>query len=1234
MWGVGGLLLLWAIAWLAVPPIVKAQAEKAASAQLGRQVRIGSVDFRPWTLELTIHDLSVAGPAGAPPQLAVKRIYIDAELQSLLRLAPVVDAVTVEGVDARLVHLGGGRYDIDDVLARLAARPPADPAAEPARFALYNLSVKGGSFDFDDKAVGKVQQLRDLQVSLPFLSNLASDREVKVEPRLAFKLNGSNFDSAAQGTPFAQSRKTDASIKLSAFDLRPWLGYIPAAVPVRVQTAVLDADLRLAFEQSPKLAVRLSGSVTASGVKVADVQGQPLLGFESLRVDLADVRPLEREAALAAVALTGPRLDVLRDRGGRLNLAALLGPPPPAAVPTPPASAPASSAKAGAVPAASPWKLSVAKVEVRAGTVAWADASTTPKADLMLRDVVLDASALALPFAQSMPFSGSAALDGKQPASFAFSGSATDQAASVTLTVSALPLTAAAPYLAQQMTPSLAGSVTGEFGLAWKAQQLTQAAGKQQDIQLAIRSLVLDKLALTQGKAQLASIQKLELLNSQVDVGRQSVNLGKLSIVQPKAGVERGEDGRWMFEQWMKGAPEGAVVPAAAAVAAPAAQPWTLALGELLLSGGSIQFQDKSRARPVNFQVSALQVQARNFSLDGKKPSPFSVSARIGAGQTEPGKLDFRGAAAIEPLTVQGQVDAADLPLHAFEPYFGDALNIELLRADASFKGRVRFAQAAGGPSLKVTGDTALEEFRANSVQVQPQSGGQGTATMAARGLQAAEELLSWRALSLRGLDLTMAPGAATLVDVKETVLSDFFARIIINETGRINLQDVVKASVPAGTTSTMAATATATLTPTAVATAAVSPAATGSATPPVISFGPVSLLNGKVLFSDRFVKPNYTANLTELNGKLSAFSSTSPLGTPTGAPQMADLELRGRAEGTASLEVLGKLNPLAKPLALDIKGKVRDLELPPLSPYSIKYAGHGIERGKLSLDVAYLVKPDGQLTASNRLVLNQLGFGEAVPGAPASLPVKLAVALLADRNGMIDIDLPVSGSLNDPQFRLGPVIFKIIINVITKALTAPFSLLAGAFGGGGDELNIVVFSPGTAVLEPEAQKGLDKVAKALADRPGLKMTVVGTASLDVEREAMKRERLKQAVQAEKRRESVVAGGTATGLITVSDSEYPALLKEVYKRADIKKPRNMIGMAKDLPQGEMEELLLANVVVTEETMRELAVQRGVAVRDYLASQKLPLDRLFLGAAKAVAPEARWSPRAELNLAAQ
>ncbi|MES2879379.1 MAG: DUF748 domain-containing protein [Pseudomonadota bacterium] len=1256
LWTTGGIVTLWGLAWLVVPSVAKSQMEKLVSEQLGRKVTLGEVDFKPWSLELTVNDIAIARAENAldkSPQLAVKRIYIDAELQSLLRLAPVLDAVQVDAPQLSLTHLGGGHYDVDDILARLA-KPSGQPAGAPLSFALYNLALSGGALDFTDKAVDKTHELRDLQIQVPFLSNLDSQRSVLVEPKLAFRLNGSQFDSSAQSTPFAQTHKSDATFKVSDLDLKPYLAYLPTSLPVKLSSAVLNADLKVAFEQSPKVVVKLSGTLQAGKVKLTSAAAQEkapeLLDFDLLKLTLTDVRPLEQVARLASVELHSANLSVHRNKAGQLNLAMLSEPQPAIKkIATPVAgtgASPVNDSKKAV------WKVDVAKFGMQGSTLNWVDEGMAPAARMKLRDVTLDASGIALPFVQPVQFGGSASLvagaseaampvrpESAKSGVLSFKGSATDQAANVTVTLADLPLAFGAPYLAQFMTPALTGSLNADVGVNWKA---SADPAKTASLLLDVRQLTLDGVALTQGKTSLVSVKKLQVEQAQIDLERQDVTVGKLSLTQPQVAVGRESDGRWMAESWFKntaiGAKEGKPSAVAAKVPATPAKTWGIALQDVALEGGALSFVDKSvGSKAVKFDVAALSVGLKNFSTTSSKPFAGNVSAQIRTRRSEAGRLNWQGSAGLSPLMVQGKVEAVRVPVHTFEPYLADTLNIDLRRAEVSFKGRVRYAQTAAGPVVKVNGDTRIEDLQAN------------TAASASETLHIGEELLSWKLLNLRGLDVALAPGTAPRVAVQETVLSDFFARLALNEKGQLNLQGVMKSSdpvaapVPAGSASAPGVNA---LDATKVIASSVDPTGarsqndakyvTKSALSPVISFGPISLLNGRVHFSDRFIQPNYSTNLSELTGKLSAFSSESK----AGVVNLADLEIRGRAEGTASLEILGKVNPLAKPLALDIKGKVRDLELSPLSPYSVRYAGYGIERGKLSVDVAYQVQPDGQLTASNKIVLNQLTFGDKVDGAPASLPVKLAVALLADRNGVIDINLPVSGSLNDPQFRLAPIVFKLIINLVVKAITSPFSLLANAFGGGGsDELSVVSFPPGSAALTAEAKPGLDKVAQALIERPALKMTVVGTASLEVEREAYKREQLKVLVQAEKRHIAVIKGASASASAAVpseeagvvSAQEYPALLKTVYRRADFAKPRNLIGMTKDIPVAEMEALLLAYLPATEEAMRELALQRGVAVRDYLATQKLPTDRLFLGAAKAMPQDAKWHPRAELNL---
>lgn len=1240
------LLVFWLVAWLAVPPIAKSQIQKIASEKLGRQVTVGKIDFKPWTLELALDDLRIATADGSRPQLAVGRIYADAELQSILRLAPVIDAVTIDAPAVLLTHQADGKYDIDDILAKLASAPEA-PKSEPPRFAVYNIAITNGSVDFDDQTIKRKHELRDFVLKVPLLSNLPSQREIKTEPKLAFVLNGSAFDSAALSTPFADDRKTDAQIHFKDLDLAPYLGYIPGGLPVALQAGKLDADLKIDFAQTTTTGLKITGTVAAHSIQLADAKARDLLRFDTLKLALADVRPLERVVHLSEVALAAPQLVVARDAAGRLNLL----PAGQAAGTAEKAPSPGGppNGEAGAKPAAAApgWRVQVDKLALSGGEIGWRDQSVQPAAAIDMKQLQVDASAIVWPMEKPAVFNGSTAVGG---ATLKFGGEATDKVAKVQAEVEALPLSLAAPYLAQSLEPTLDGKLSGKIDVAWNQPELKFKAGR----------VALDGLALTQAKTALASVGRFELVDAEVDMTKHTLNIASFSASSPKVLIERDKEKRWMFERWLKAPPGGSQTAGTEAkVAAPKdpkaagadAKPWELSIGTVAVDNGALSYSDKADATPVAFEITALKLNAQKIAPNTATASPLQLSGRIAAGRAEPGRFDYKGTVVLKPLAAEGRLEVVSIPAHAFKAYYADALNIDIRRAFASYRGTVKYAAAPAGMSVKLAGDTTLDDFRANSA----------TLTQSAGLANRSNQLLRWKTLSLRGLQVNLVPKAPLAVDVRETALTDFFARVIIDPNGRLNLQDLTRKPgqpVPAGEASTrrgLGGTTTTTIaktpaapargapasaeamvdgepTPLAAAapvTTARAPEAESSGPAPVINFGPINLVNGRIDFSDLFVKPNYSADLSELTGKLSAFSS-KPQGD---RPALADLELRGKAQQTASLEITGKLNPLAKPLELDVTAKMRELDLPPLSPYSVRYAGHGIERGKLSMDVNYKITPDGQLTATNKLVLNQLQFGDEVQGAPNSLPVRLAVALLADRNGVIDIDFPISGSLNDPQFSLGPLILKAIVNLIVKAATAPFALLTGGLGGGGGDSSTITFAPGSAVLSAEAKQSLDKVAKALIDRPALRMTVVGTASLEQEREAYKRQRLRQLAQAEKRRAAVRGNQNAADVAPVTDAEYPELLAAVYKRADLEtKPRNMIGLAKDVPTREMEDLLMASIPVDEESIRQLAVERGAAVRDYLLAQKLPSERLFLGAVRTRAGDANWKPGAELNLA--
>jgi hypothetical protein len=452
-------------------------------------------------------------------------------------------------------------------------------------------------------------------------------------------------------------------------------------------------------------------------------------------------------------------------------------------------------------------------------------------------------------------------------------------------------------------------------------------------------------------------------------------------------------------------------------------------------------------------------------------------------------------------------------------------------------------------------------------------------------------DLLKWKALTLASVDAQLEPLAVRVGDI---ALDDFFARLLLNENGEFNLQQLAREHTPAIEPPRP------TIEPKTVE--VVAPPGTATTW---LRLGKATLTGGNIDFSDHFIRPNYSANLTGLTGTLSTLAFDQP----------AEIELHGKVQGSAPLEIAGRINPLGQDLFLDVKATATDIELPPLSPYSGKYVGYGIEKGKLSMKVSYLIE-DRKLKAENSIILDQLTFGPKVESPDAiKAPVLLAVSLLKDRNGVIKFDLPVGGSLDDPQFSVAGLVFRAIVNLIVKIVTAPFALL-GSLAGHGEELAYIEFAPGSATLDKASDEKLKAIAKALIDRPAVSLDVAGRVDPAQDREALKRAAVDRQIRAQKFNDLVKSGEPPASVdaVEVSEAEYEPLLTRAYKAADFSKPRNAIGFAKDLPRAEMEALLFANATITDEDLRALADRRAQVVRASLTDgEHVPAERVFLTA---------------------
>jgi len=496
----------------------------------------------------------------------------------------------------------------------------------------------------------------------------------------------------------------------------------------------------------------------------------------------------------------------------------------------------------------------------------------------------------------------------------------------VKVTTTKLPLQLGASYLTGVLEPGVLGQIDSQVQIHRQGADVTVQVAELSVSQVALQCKAAARCTAPHGTAvglkgrdNVLELQKLQLKNAVIDTAKQSVKVGSVELLQPAAGVSRDKAGRWMYEDWLPGTQAAAEAKSTGAKAA--GKPWSVELASIAVKGANLQYLDESTPRRVAFKLSGVDLQLEQFAPLAPKaqPSRLKLAGRLATGRAEPGRLLFDGSVRLAPLSAVGRVNLSQLPLHAFEPYVADQLPLRLLRADASFRGQLDFAQSAKGPVLGVKGDAGLDDVRVDALAPSARKPQPGAAEAGMPG--GGEALLNWKTLSLRGVELRMQPGQRMRVKVGETALSDFFARLVVQENGKLNLQDLGNddAAAPADAK------------PAAAAAANAAPAPAAEATGPVIELGPITLAGGTVKFADHFVKPNYSADLSELGGRIGGFSSEpAAAGQP---PALADLELRGKAEGTASLEITGKLNPLVKPLALSIHGKVRDLELPPLSP-------------------------------------------------------------------------------------------------------------------------------------------------------------------------------------------------------------------------------------------------------------------------------------------------------------
>lgn len=655
---------------------------------------------------------------------------------------------------------------------------------------------------------------------------------------------------------------------------------------------------------------------------------------------------------------------------------------------------------------------------------------------------------------------------------------------------------------------------------------------------------------------------------------------------------------------------------------------WSGLVRDVSVTNCAVHFEDDVYSRPATLGLDDIALTAKNLSnLPGT-----NLEAQLALRWNTNGSIKVATAASFLPPTADVQLDLDQLDLGTLDPYLEPKLNLFILGSKVGLHGVVQLRTAADQlPNVHFAGDASLDGFHT----VDGVFG---------------EDLVKWDTIQFNDIEASLNPMS---VAIREIDVNNAFARLVVETNHTINLLNALRLTDTNVMATNKIRVARSKPAPSAQAKAELAT----NAPLPDLSIGAIVITNTALSFSDRSIKPEVKLSVREVAGHIAGLS--------TRQRQHADLALGAMVDGVGPASITGTLNPFNEAETNRLKISLQNMDLTAVSPYAGKFAGYRIAEGKLNLDLAYEVIGK-KLESKNVITIDQFNFGEKVDSPDAThLPVRLAVAIMKDREGKIVLDVPVEGRIDDPKFRISKVVWRAVENILVKTATSPFSLLGAMFGGGGEELGYQEFALGSAELTPADRQKLDTLQKALQARPALRLEITGGVDPDGDREGLQRAALDRQIrtaiwqklnQTERATNSVeqlvvapetrakwvkrfyddaLASGKITPEFIAAHTNLAMLAAEVLPKrmthvkgatlllqpnAPQKAPAPQTGgyQTKLVPPPDAyEAVLLATIPVADEDFEALATARATNVRDYLVEHgKVDVSRLFLKSSQA------------------
>lgn len=613
--------------------------------------------------------------------------------------------------------------------------------------------------------------------------------------------------------------------------------------------------------------------------------------------------------------------------------------------------------------------------------------------------------------------------------------------------------------------------------------------------------LTLAKLRVASGAQTPLTLEQLGFSEGRVNLAEKQVTLGRIFAQGGQLQLQRDAVGQWALMNMLpKAATAGPTDPVSDADAdGGKASDWRVVANQIQLDQWSAAIDDQATGVKVNLEKLALQLDGASNQLS--KPVPFKTSLSVREG----GQLSVQGHVVPSSGSVDAQVQVQQLALAPLQPVLSQFAKLTMAGGHVCAEGRWTTGEGTDtSPALRYTGGVAVADLVLHEADGVP--------------------FASWKRVEAAKLSVQLSPHR---LDIPDLLVLEPNATLIIEDNRSLNAARLRVQPAATPTTDAHANTSAATAAP------GVSPP---DADPFPVRIQRLRLKNAKVDFADLSLRPPFAAKVVELSGMVTGLSSNRQA--------RSQIELDGRVDEFGLARVRGELNPFAPQDNTDVNVVFKNVNIVSASPYTMKFAGYKVAQGKISLDLQYKIR-QGKMEGANQIVLDQLTLGEQVDSPDAlKLPLALAIALLKDNDGRIELGLPVSGDMRDPQFSYGAVVWKAVGNVLSKIVTAPFRALGNLLGLSGEKMEALEFDPASSALLPPEQEKVQKLAEMLAKRAQLKLTVPSPYSATADRAALKALALRDEVT--RLTGAVLAADEAPGPLDLGDAAVQKVLRNLY----------------------------------------------------------------------------------------